>query len=159
MRANKYNRTGLRDRNGIEIKAGNIVQTKRVGIEYQTHYGNNIPNGAYTEPCGVIVYVDQYEVVFELGCFFLKQCNTDNHVPMPLFYLYNPDGSICEYTEEVILIDIDYKRNRDLFDNDYSYEKECLEALLEELGMTIDELIQDLKIEIIYDSYRQILRS
>jgi len=157
MRANKYIRTGLRDRNGIEIKAGNIVQTKRVGIEYQTHTGDNIPNGSYTEPCGVIVYINQYVIEFKLGCFCLVPLDDHNFDSFnALGYLYNPDGTIQEYTEKEIIQSLDMKRNRDPWDNDYSEEKESFEYLLKDMGMTANELIHDCKIQIIAKSLNQL---
>lgn len=149
MKFNKYVHTGLRDKNGVEIKLRNIVKISKPAIEYQTHTGDNIPNGSYTEPIGIMIETKYYEVVFELGCFGLKDIDSDNYWFDPLFYYFHPDGVIQEYIEENLIREIDLKRDRDIFDNDYSEAKEDLKYLLEENKMTIDEFIHFCKIEIV----------
>lgn len=152
MKNSKYIHTGLRDRNGKEIKVRNVVEIKRPAIEYQTHYGDNIPNGAYTEPCGVMIEVKQYEVIYELGCFFLRDLDKDfSHFDSssPLFYQYLPNGELIEYSQEECIWALDLKKNRDMWDDDYSEAEEDFKYLLEENKMNFEEFKEYCKIEII----------
>lgn len=142
--------TGLKDKNGKDIREGQTIRQCMPAIEYQTHTGDNIPNGSYTEPIDVFMEEKVYIVEFVTGCFMAKNVNNDDIVP--LFYLgYLPDGNFYNYDEIDFVRKVDYKRNRDLFDNDYTAEKEMLEALCEEYGIAISDLNEYCRPEIIED--------
>ena len=61
--------TGLLDKNLNEVCEGNILRWYHIEIEYQTHTGDNIPMGSYTEPCGTICRKIELPVVFRDAMF------------------------------------------------------------------------------------------
>ena len=75
--------TGLRDKNREAVYEGDIVRRCKLEVEWQTHYGDNIPLGQYTEQCGVISKWETGIVKFIDGEFTILETDEDNE------YMYN----------------------------------------------------------------------
>lgn len=82
--------TGLMDKNGTGIFEGDVVKGYWIETEYQTHYGDNIPLGSYTEPCGVIAKTVIKPVIYSHNSFTTTPYVSINDRDAFEEYCYNP---------------------------------------------------------------------
>jgi len=71
--------TGLYDKNGREIRLGDIIEIHTPYRSTQTHYGENIPGptGEYTEPLEPEIKTSRFTVKWGKGMFYINDSGLD----------------------------------------------------------------------------------
>jgi hypothetical protein len=115
--------TGIKDKNIVNVYVGDLIQYRRPYRSTQTHTGDNIPNGSYTEPMTPEIKIIQEHVIFKDGIFGIKSEHEDI-IPF-LYFDFKYDLEALKTAVEY------YPDDADLFDDP---DEGDLQYLLEEYG-------------------------
>ena len=113
--------TGMTDSTGKEIYEGDTIVYRYLDMEYQTHTGDNIPGGSYTEPMGAFVESIEQRVSFKDGAFCVGSQDEED---LPLCYMQ------FYHTDEEALFFFHSRDELETFVKDET-EAESVEDLLE----------------------------
>jgi hypothetical protein len=132
--------TGLLDKNRKKVWEGDILRWYHLEIECQTHYGDNIPNGAYTEPCGVVERKFEKTVVFHEGAFtattFMYNPEEEETYPDPC-PLRHAENYPREILDDIFYPRLYHKQGEKLSDTDFY---EACQSTAESLGFEITSI-------------------
>jgi len=130
------------DKNNNPIFEGDVILSRTPGRDSQTHTGDNIPLGSYTEPLEPMIHEDEHVVEYRNGVF---QIQLEDHPDCPITwsqFTWDLEDAKSQFSfgygyENNKRLEWDDSDESDLpyLLSEYGYETE--DELIESLGMVI----------------------